>query len=193
MGLGVAWPIPETWDCSDRKIQAVSQPQIWLTFWKPESPKFIPLFFSYFLFTGFTLYLTATTIQWWINHYFCNLIAYFPCPSLEMSYELLMLLGRKIFSTTMIFLTWWWFPSQNKQGKKLCYQYHRKWMEKKVENTSCICMLKTRFKPMGRGILPFLARVNNFMYKHLEQDISLGWKPWPGSEHWHCTVFECLF
>ena len=96
-----------------------------------------------------------------MNHYFCNLIAHFPCPSPKNSYELLMLLGRKIFSTTMIFLTWWWFPSQNKPGKKLCYQYHRKWMEKKVENTSRICMLKTRFKPMGRGVLPYLARVNN--------------------------------
>ena len=36
-----------------------------------------------------------------------------------MSYELLMLLRRKIFSTTKIYLTWWWFPSHNKQGKKI--------------------------------------------------------------------------
>lgn len=49
--------------------------------------------------------------------------------------------------------------------------------EKSGEYLMYICMLKTRFKPMGRGVLPYLARVNNFIYKHLEQDIFLGWKP----------------
>lgn len=49
--------------------------------------------------------------------------------------------------------------------------------EKSGEYLMYIRMLKTRFKPMGRGLLPYLARVKNFMYKHLEQDIFLGWKP----------------
>ena len=48
-----------------------------------------------------------------------------------MSYELLMLLRRKIFSTTKIYLTWWWFPSQNKRGKKIMLSVPQKMDEEK--------------------------------------------------------------
>ena len=36
--------------------------------------------------------------------------------------------------------------------------------EKSGEYLVYICMLKTRFKSMGRGILPYLTKVNNFIY-----------------------------
>ena len=96
-----------------------------------------------------------------------------------MSYELLMLLRRKInFSQQPRSISLGDdFLLKISEEKNYVISTTENGWRKKVKNTSRICMLKTRFKPMGRGVLPYLARVNNFIYKHHEQDIFLGWKP----------------